>query len=463
MELQDETRFTLPDMKNDERCIDIRPASASGSESDNDNGGGPPLSFSINREHHLSQKCNECDSLGCCQVARNENKSLQNASSELEDEEQPPVTWFVTKPDTHHQGGYNQANLYHYGEFDIATQESQLCNLCLVRRKKFYCISCVSKGEFSHSNPCRPGNLAERKDQHSVIKRRTEYMVSEIKRKTSTKVNCQMLGEDIKMCGQRIKYLQILIQKTREKKEKAQKHARKLEALNRAREQRLPLFIDKASKICQYTHKYVSDLEKEKKKVTEKYSYLDVIRRIHIAKLFELIFPVEKVVSSVPNSSISKTSNCSLITNSCDNTAIIESLMAEAMSTSYVHGQGWITLHNDFDDSISNESTESSSCGKENVKHEVERINYMIVAPHLPADGDYSKFPDMVTAANDQVQSIIPMSQEYQTVFPSEMTPTTRGQGLAYELVTEEDISPIHTISAGLMVSKYYSLITRHI
>ena len=458
MELQDEAKSELTAFEAHELCTNIRPASAF-SGSDDDNGDAPPFSFSIHGEHHLTpEQRDNNDNLNSFQIATESIDPNEDAVSEPEDDEQPPVTWFVTKPNAQDHGIYTQPYLLQYNGFDMAAQESQLCKLCLVRRKRFYCVNCVSKGEFSHSNPCRPGNLAEKKEQRSVIEGKTKVMVTEIKKKTSSKVHHQQLEEDIKMCRQRNKYLQILIQGTREKKDKTQKHAKKLGAMNETREQRLPLFIDKVSKICQYTSKYISELDREKLKVTEKYRSLDIVRRNHIRKLFELVFPVEKVViNSVSNSTISTTSKWSSLTASNDETAAIESLMADAMSTSYVHGQGWVTLSSDAHGTHSNSSAldESAHVNEQVRPNQVDRVVYKIVAPYLPADGDYSRFPAMVIAANDQVQSIIPSkSPEYQnTPFPTEFIYTRQSVGC--DSSTEDDISPIHTISAGLTVNNF--------
>ena len=89
-----------------------------------------------------------------------------------------------------------------------------------------------------------------------MIEQKSESMIDEIKKRTETKITCQKLEEDIKMNRQRINYLQKLIQATKEKRDKTLKYTRKLSAMNDAREQRLPLFIDKVSKIRQYTNKY---------------------------------------------------------------------------------------------------------------------------------------------------------------------------------------------------------------
>ena len=118
----------------------------------------------------------------------------------------------------------------------MAAQQSHLCKLCLYRRKKFYCIKCVNRGEFSHSDARSPGNLSERKDQLAVIEKKKQNLIEEIKKKTEKRLKCQELEENIKMSRQRINYLQKLIQSTKDKRDRTQKHSKKLEAMNGTRE-----------------------------------------------------------------------------------------------------------------------------------------------------------------------------------------------------------------------------------
>ena len=115
MEHQDEAKNTLTTLETDEPCTDIRPASAfSRSGSDDDNGEDPPFSFSIHGEHLTPQQCDKDDNLNCFQIASEGIKPTQDDVSEPEEDEQPPVTWFVTKPNVHDQGIYTQPYLLQY-------------------------------------------------------------------------------------------------------------------------------------------------------------------------------------------------------------------------------------------------------------------------------------------------------------------------------------------------------------
>lgn len=452
MENQNDNTNAETDLSKQTSCVDIRPVSPCSESGSDDNGEDPPFSFSIHTElpsqQQQSEKPNDLNSL---HIAFEDKEPFQDGNSELEDEEQPPVTWFVTKPRVADQATYTHAPPLYYHGIDMAAPQSHLCKLCLVRRKKFYCIKCVNRGEFSHSDARSPGNLSERKDQLSVIEKKKQDMINEIKKKTDKKLKCQELEEDIRMSRQRINYLQKIIQSTKDKRDRTQKHAKKLEAMNDTREQRLPIFIDKASKIRQYTNKYVRELDKEKVRVCEKYRVLDIHRQNHIRTLFELVFPVEKVVINSTNNTKTQ-SSISTSTTDGNESAVIESLMAEAMSTSYVHGQGWVSLSSDFECPSSTSSTlrNSSDSSEQICKDEVDRIVYKIVAPYLPADGDYSRFPTMVKAANDQIQSIIP--QQNQTMFTTEII-SSRGQSLGFDLSADDEISSIHTISAALTLT----------
>ena len=455
--MEDEDEVNLTRKEPERSCLGVvSNINASGSGSD-DNREEPPSSFSIHAEQLFSENQEMVVEMDPSCVDT-ENQSLdQEGQDELdEEEEQPPVTWFVTKPTNpiHDHTIHTHPMFQHF--HGIEWQQSRLCKLCLVRRKKFYCIACVNKGEFSHSNACYPGNLSEKKDQLAVIEKKTEGMVNEIKSRTETRIKRQKLEEDIKMNRQRINYLQKLIQATKEKRDRTLKHTRKLSAMNDAREQRLPLFVDKVSKIRQYTNKYFAELDKEKVRVVEKNKILDSLRHNHVKKLFELVFPMEKVILKSPSKISSSSSASSSFTTSTNEEALIESLMADAMSTSYVNGQGWITLSQEQDCPRSNTSTLcDSSDMKDSMAHnDPERVVYRIAGPYLPADGDYSRFPSMVKIANDQVQSIIPPVNPLNPAISPPEVNASRVNALGMD--TEDEINSVYTVSAGLTVSNMY-------
>ena len=77
------------------------------------------------------------------------------------------------------------------------------------------------------------------------------------------------------------------------------------------------------------------------------------------------------------------------------------------------------------------------------------------IIPDFSSKCDTSRFPVLVKVANDQVQSIIPpvASQPQAAIFPTDIH-TSRTPALGIDLTTEEEISAVYTISAGLTVSK---------
>ena len=451
MEAEDELNLTREEPERS--CLGVHNINVSGSGSD-DNREEPPSSFSIHAEQLLLENQEIAVELDpSCDAPENQSSTQEEEGEIDEEEEQPPVTWFVTKPTNpiHDQTIHTHPMFQQF--HGMEWQQSRLCKLCLVRRKKFYCIACVNKGEFSHSNACYPGNLSEKKDQLAVIEKKTEGMVNEIKARTETRIKRKKLEEDIRMNRQRINYLQKLIQATKEKRDRTLKHTRKLSAMNDAREQRLPLFVDKVSKIRQYTNKYFAELDKEKERVVEKNKILDALRHNHVKKLFELVFPMEKVILKSPNKASSSSSETSSFTTSTNEEALIESLMADAMSTSYVNGQGWITLSQEADCPRSNTSTicDSAVMKDSMAQNDPERVVYKIAGPYLSADGDYSRFPSMVKIANDQVQSSIPpVNQQSPSMYPSDVN-ASRVNALGME--TEDEMNSVYTVSAGLTVS----------
>ena len=125
MELEDEGKDSLIAYESDEQCALSR------SESDEDNGEAPPVSFSVDVAHHTaSQDCDENECLKSSQVLENEIRP-PNEDRASEIDEQPPVTWFVTRPT-----GTQPANALHYHGYDMSAPKSELCWLCLGSLRK---------------------------------------------------------------------------------------------------------------------------------------------------------------------------------------------------------------------------------------------------------------------------------------------------------------------------------------
>ena len=86
----------------------------------------------------------------------------------------------------------------------------EFCPLCQGRHRVFYCGDCVSKGEFTHSNPRKPDHLTEKRIRFEKLDRRREQLIEEINQKIQSSNKSKLLSEKIKLTKQNIKYLKLV-------------------------------------------------------------------------------------------------------------------------------------------------------------------------------------------------------------------------------------------------------------
>ena len=178
--------------------------------------------------------------------------------------------------------------------------------------------------------------------------------------------------------------------------ERSKEDSTKLGSVNDIRRRRLPLFQDKVTKISGCVDQYKNDLNQGIKKCMVKRKELDCLRSKYCQKL-QKIFPIRP---SSPNTFDSRIQENPLETihdpnlMSIDDDLIAEA-MADAMSTSYIQGR-WVTT-SAFKDTTSESGDEAG--GDE----------FKILDARLPANGDYSAFPALVSASHSsQVVHLVP-------------------------------------------------------
>ena len=81
-----------------------------------------------------------------------------------------PNLWFVLSP-TSYEGR------------PLFQRKLEFCPLCQGRHRVFYCCDCIVKGEFMHSNPRKPGDLAEKRLQFESVESRRKKLSAKVSEK----------------------------------------------------------------------------------------------------------------------------------------------------------------------------------------------------------------------------------------------------------------------------------------
>ncbi len=291
------------------------------------------------------------------------------------------------------------------------------CPLCQGRSRVFYCCSCVSKGEVGHSNPRKPGHLAEKRLHITALKKQSSTTAEQIQVGLQTKRRSMALTEEIKLVRQRVKYLRNIVKDKSDYVDRTKTISAKLKQQNVERRKRLPLFVQKVDQIDECRVKHIADLEAQRMKVSQRFRILANERRKHIAELAKYIFPIEAV-------DVDEENNDDKDREGLSEAESYDSLVAElqdAMSTSHIHGR-WVTT------STSGPATIIQLDGGGEKQ-------WRIVAPLLPSDE--TTFYSALAASSELTAT--------PSAGASSASSLTSGGGGAQTVVT-----PLHTILGGL-------------
>merc|ERR1711874_269701 len=138
-----------------------------------------------------------------------------------------PNLWFVLSP-TSYEGR------------PLFQRKLEFCPLCQGRHRVFYCCDCIVKGEIMHSNPRKPGDLAEKRLQFENVESRRKKLSSRVSEKLKHSSRVKYLQEEIKLTKHRINYLKRIVRGKNETAKKSKKEAEDLRKENRKRTERLP-------------------------------------------------------------------------------------------------------------------------------------------------------------------------------------------------------------------------------
>lgn len=104
--------------------------------------------------------------------------------------------WFVLSPTSYENRPIFNRNV-----------SFEFCPLCQGRHRTFYCADCITKGEFTHSNPRKPGHLTEKRIHYQDIDRRRQKLIEKLNQKIETTNRTKLLSEKIRSTKQNIRYL----------------------------------------------------------------------------------------------------------------------------------------------------------------------------------------------------------------------------------------------------------------
>ncbi|XP_054259071.1 beclin 1-associated autophagy-related key regulator [Macrosteles quadrilineatus] len=255
-------------------------------------------------------------------------------------------------------------NLYSSSIDGNITSSSSLqeCPLCCKSRKVFYCKTCINNGDYFRSTaPCAE-RYAEKRLRLMRLKKEKRDIELECEKLLEWRLLKIKLISEIDDHKERIKLLRCLIKKSQEEIAHKKTVIAQLKCDNeKSVSQTLPLYREKVQRLQGFVVHHNNDVASRRQRLADVQQELKKVIRIRIHELVKYIFPISAVQPS----------------RSQDSSGT-QSALNEAATTTYMCGR-WVT-------------TDVSG-----------QLHHSIVAPTLPASGDYSSYNDWVSASKDGV------------------------------------------------------------
>ncbi|XP_055849333.1 beclin 1-associated autophagy-related key regulator [Episyrphus balteatus] len=253
------------------------------------------------------------------------------------------------------------------------------CPLCTTLQKSFHCRCCVRKGDFIHSSHHYEESFAQKQKKYLKIQASLKVYSNRYERLIKEQKTSENMNFEIKRKKERITLLKQLIANKRVQINKKTEERNELKAANTEKNKHLPKYPIKVKELEDYVLDRTEKINKLREKNNDLLEKLKKVSCVDIQKLVEYIFPISEVVLKDERTVVMHhhPGGTTLATVAEDSDTI--AALAEAKNTSYIRGK-WV-FHGSG----------------------ISEMQYRIVAPSLPANGDYSAYLDWLTENKDDV------------------------------------------------------------
>ncbi|KAB0374464.1 hypothetical protein FD755_012956 [Muntiacus reevesi] len=234
------------------------------------------------------------------------------------------------------------------------------CPLCNTTRRRLTCAKCVQSGDFVYfdgrdrerdmlqwiSFYDQAEKFIDKKERLSQLKSKQEEFQKEVLRAMEGKWMTDQLRWKIMSCKMRIEQLKQTICKGNEEMKKNTEGLLKTKEKNQKLYTRAQRHQEKKEKIQRHNRKLGDLVEKKNMDLRSHYERLADLRRSHILELTSVIFPIEEVKTGARDPADVSSESDSAMTSST------VSKLAEARRTTYLSGR-WVCDDHNGDTSIS--------------------------------------------------------------------------------------------------------------
>ncbi|XP_052272133.1 beclin 1-associated autophagy-related key regulator-like isoform X2 [Dreissena polymorpha] len=227
------------------------------------------------------------------------------------------------------------------------------CPLCSEAKRPFYCQRCVNEGQFIHSYATYPDSYSAKHNKWDQSKTTRDHFLERFKSETASLQRRIDKRNAIDECRRNIELLKQSIEASRKLTLQNKASHDNIRRENLVHYSKGKKHQEKKKRIKEYIERVSETIHRKKEKLAQKCNELMALRKSHIADLTTFIFPVIEVKSERTSQEMATSDD------------VLQELQ-DASQTAYVHGR-WINASG----------------------------QYRIVAPTLPAHGEYSQYKIM--------------------------------------------------------------------
>ncbi|XP_067410927.1 beclin 1-associated autophagy-related key regulator [Emydura macquarii macquarii] len=220
------------------------------------------------------------------------------------------------------------------------------CPLCNTTRRRLTCAKCVRGGDFVFFDGRDAERFLDKKERLKHLKNKQSEFQNHVLKAMEGKRITDQLRWKIMSCKMRIEQLKQTIGKENDEMTKSSEGLLRIKDENQKLYRRAQRHQEKKEKIQRHNRKLGDLVEKKYYDLRSQHEHLANLRRSHILELTSVIFPIEEVKTGLRDPADVSSESDNVMTSST------VSKLAEARRTTYLSGR-WVCDDHNGDTSIS--------------------------------------------------------------------------------------------------------------
>ncbi|KAH8346791.1 hypothetical protein KR084_011954 [Drosophila pseudotakahashii] len=301
-----------------------------------------------------------------------DNFRISSASTNGDDEESSDVAGYTTKRRPTAKELLKEASAKDAGANAAMGTHHMRCPLChSCSASRFHCRNCVRNGNITHSQAERPESLTEKQQRYINLQAGLKTFSTRYERLIEQHRSNEDRLMAIKAKRKQLELLQQLISGTDKRLRVLGERRDELRRANAEKRKNLPKYPEKVKMLEDYVLDRVEKIEKLRETQMGLLDSIKQAARRSIQQLVTYVFPIAEVVlkeEQQRRASVERSEEAETI-----------AALADAKNTSYIRGK-WV-FHGSG----------------------ISEVQYRIVGPSLPANGDYTAYLDWLADNKDDV------------------------------------------------------------